>query len=133
MRKPRVIIVGGGPSGGACALSLARTGRYEVLVLDKSPGTVEGISFALESGITAAECITRHLTTQQGLSPLACAAYRAQTMANVLTKFWLGEGLARGARSPRVRGWAERLLRSQASGWFNRAVSVVLDETRHAA
>ncbi len=98
-----------------------------------SPGTVEGIGFALESGITAAESITRHFTVQQGLSPLACAAYRAQTTANVLAKFWLGEGLARGARSPRVRGWAERLLRSQASGWFNRAVSVVLDETRHAA
>ncbi len=97
-----------------------------------SPGTVEGISFALESGITAGECITRHVTAQTGLSSLACAGYRAQTAANVLAKFWLGEGLARGARSPRARGWGERLLRSRAGGWFNRAISAALDDTQHA-
>jgi len=98
-----------------------------------SPGTVEGISFALESGITAADCVARHFTAQRGLSPLACAGYRAQTAANVLAKFWIGEGLARGARSARARGWGERLLHSQASGWFNRAISAVLDEPHRAA
>jgi flavin-dependent dehydrogenase len=98
-----------------------------------SPGTVEGISFALESGITAADCLTRHFTAQRGLTPLACAGYRAQTAANVLAKFWIGEGLARGARSARARGWGERLLRSQASGWFNRAISAVLDEPHRVA
>src|SRR5690606_1678677 len=36
MRKPKVIVVGAGPSGGACSLSLARTGAFEVLVVDKS-------------------------------------------------------------------------------------------------
>ena len=36
MRKPKIIIVGAGPSGGACALKLAQTGSYEVQVLDKS-------------------------------------------------------------------------------------------------
>ena len=35
-RRPKIIVVGGGPSGGACALTLARTGRFDVLMLDKS-------------------------------------------------------------------------------------------------
>ena len=36
MRKPKIIVVGAGPSGGACALTLARSGDYEIEVLDKS-------------------------------------------------------------------------------------------------
>lgn len=97
-----------------------------------SPGTVEGIGFALESGITAAACIDRHFTAPHGLSALACAGYRAQTAANVLAKFWAGEALARGARSARARGWAERLVRGKAGGWFSRTVTAVLDEERSA-
>ena len=36
MRRPRVIIVGAGPAGSACALTLAGRGNVDVLVLDKS-------------------------------------------------------------------------------------------------
>src|SRR5690349_14605844 len=36
MSKPRVLIVGAGPAGSSCALVLARTERFEVVVLDKS-------------------------------------------------------------------------------------------------
>jgi menaquinone-9 beta-reductase len=98
-----------------------------------SPGTVEGISFALESGITAAEFIDRHFDLRRGLSPLACAGYRAQTAANVLAKFWIGEGLARAARSPRARVLGERIVRGRAASWLNRTISAVFGETRPAA
>ncbi|HFE46683.1 MAG TPA: NAD(P)/FAD-dependent oxidoreductase, partial [Nannocystis exedens] len=36
MRKPKVVIIGAGPSGGACALALAMAGQSEVVFLDKS-------------------------------------------------------------------------------------------------
>jgi flavin-dependent dehydrogenase len=36
MRRPKVIVIGGGPSGGACALELSRGARFEVIVVDKS-------------------------------------------------------------------------------------------------
>src|SRR5688572_32596124 len=36
MRKPKVVIVGAGPAGGACALALAQRKSADVLVLDKS-------------------------------------------------------------------------------------------------
>ena len=51
-----------------------------------------------------------------------------ETAANVLAKFWAGEGFARAARSPRARGWGERLIRGQAAAWFNRTISAVLDD-----
>jgi flavin-dependent dehydrogenase len=35
-RRAKIIVFGAGPSGGACALALARTGRFEVQVLDRS-------------------------------------------------------------------------------------------------
>jgi flavin-dependent dehydrogenase len=98
-----------------------------------SPGTVEGISFALESGITAADFIDRHFDVRRGLSPLACAGYRAQTAANVLAKFWVGEGLARAARSPRLRRLGERIVTGRAGAWINRTISAVLGENQPAA
>lgn len=97
-----------------------------------SPGTVEGISFALESGITAAECIARDFDLARGLTPLACAAYRARTAANVLGKFWLGAGVARAARSPWARGVGERVVHGRAGAWLNRTISAALGETRPA-
>ena len=36
MPKPKIVIVGAGPSGSACALSIARRGDAEVVLLDKS-------------------------------------------------------------------------------------------------
>lgn len=36
VRRPKIIVIGAGPSGGACSLTLARDGRADVLVLDKS-------------------------------------------------------------------------------------------------
>jgi menaquinone-9 beta-reductase len=36
VRKPRIVVIGAGPAGGACALVLARSRRAEVVLLDKS-------------------------------------------------------------------------------------------------
>jgi menaquinone-9 beta-reductase len=98
-----------------------------------SPGTVEGISFALAGGITAADFVDRHFDAKRGLSPLACAGYRAQTAADVLAKFWVGEGLARAARSPRLRRIGERIVTGRAGAWINRTISAVLGQSQPAA
>jgi flavin-dependent dehydrogenase len=93
-----------------------------------SPGTVEGISFALESGVRAAGFIDRHFDAGLGLSPLACAGYRAHTAAKVLPRFWAGEALAQGARSPWAREFAEHVVSGTASPWVNRTVSAVFGD-----
>src|SRR5690606_32188974 len=36
MRKPKIVIVGAGPAGGACALALSKHRSADVVVLDKS-------------------------------------------------------------------------------------------------
>ena len=36
MPKPKIVIVGAGPAGSACALAVARRGDAEVVLLDKS-------------------------------------------------------------------------------------------------
>ncbi|MCA9659814.1 MAG: NAD(P)/FAD-dependent oxidoreductase [Myxococcales bacterium] len=68
-----------------------------------SPGTVEGISFALESGIGAATHIGNHFGLQRGFSPLAVRGYQAITSARVLPKFWVAEGFVRTIASPLAR------------------------------
>lgn len=95
-----------------------------------SPGTVEGISFALESGVRAAQFIDRHLDARLGLSPLACAGYRAHTAAKVLPRFWAGEAIAHGARSPRARELVEHLVSGKAGTWVNRTVAAVLGDMK---
>jgi geranylgeranyl reductase family protein len=95
-----------------------------------SPGTVEGISFALESGVRAADFIGRHFDAQRGLSPLACAGYRARTAAKVLPRFWAGEAIARGARSARAREFAEHLVSGSAGPLVNRTVTAVLGDLK---
>lgn len=117
----------------AVAVLARRAAEDDDLHADGPPGTVEGISFALESGITAAEFIDRNFDARRGLSPLACAGYRARTAANVLGKFWVGEGLARAARSPRARGFGQWIMGGSAGAWLNRTISHVLGETRPAA
>jgi len=88
-----------------------------------SPGTVEGISFAMESGIVAADVITKHLDRAQGLSRVHRTGYRARMIARVLPKFWAGEAFVRLMRSDRARQLSARVLDAQ---WFaNKASSLV--------
>lgn len=77
------------------------------------PATVEGISYALESGVIAAETIARHFDVERGLSRAGRAIYRARVSANMLPKFWLGEGMVRLMQSERALRWSRRLVDPQ--------------------
>lgn len=95
-----------------------------------SPGTVEGIGFALESGIVAAGVITHGFTAAQGLSTLSCAEYRARLAASMLPKFWAGEALARGVQIPRLRALIEAIAEGPAAAWLDRTLQAVFGDNR---
>ena len=98
-----------------------------------SPGTVEGIGFALESGIIAAGVITRGLTATEGLSPLSRAEYRGRLAASMLPKFWAGEALAHGVQIPRLRAMIEKIAEGPAAAWLNRTVQAVFGDNSDEA
>ncbi|MCA9636419.1 MAG: NAD(P)/FAD-dependent oxidoreductase [Myxococcales bacterium] len=91
-----------------------------------SPGSVEGISFALESGMTAAFHIGRHFGQKRGFSPLAIRGYQALTGARMLPKFWAGEGFARAVASPALRGVGGGLLSGPLSTVIEKGVKHLL-------
>jgi flavin-dependent dehydrogenase len=74
------------------------------------PATVEGISFALESGRIAAQTIDRSLDPDRGLSGAAQQRYRAEIGARMLPFFFVGEGFYRVMRSPRARAGFAKLI-----------------------
>ncbi|MCA9649411.1 MAG: NAD(P)/FAD-dependent oxidoreductase [Myxococcales bacterium] len=88
-----------------------------------SPATVEGISFAMESGIVAAKAASRGLDPARGLSPAQQMRYRASLSMRMMPKFWAGEGFVRLMRSERARSWTTRLFNPQKLG--ERAAMVV--------
>ena len=92
-----------------------------------SPGTVEGIGFAMESGAIAARIIHRHFDPVHGMTPLARSMYRTQLGLKMLPKFWAGEGLVRAMRSERLLSWSSRLLNPQ---WFAARAAALVGE-RH--
>lgn len=96
-----------------------------------SPGTVEGIGFALESGIAAAGLIDRHFDLARGLSRVSIASHRARTAASMLPRFWVGEAVARGAQMPALRRLGDRVLNSPARAWLDRSIAAVLGDNRH--
>jgi menaquinone-9 beta-reductase len=73
------------------------------------PGTVEGIGFALESGICAARFVERHFQAGSGFSRPAVLGYRLSTARRVLPKFWAGALFVKLVQSPRVLSLAQRL------------------------
>jgi flavin-dependent dehydrogenase len=90
-----------------------------------SPGTVEGISFAMESGVLAAETIDRNFDQELGLSRIGRTIYRATCRARMLPKFWAGEGLVRLMRSERARTWSSRVVNPQ---WLASRASTLVGE-----
>jgi menaquinone-9 beta-reductase len=90
-----------------------------------SPGTVEGISFAMESGIVAADVIASHFDRDHGFSRVHRTAYRARMIARMLPKFWAGEAFVRLMRSDRARELSARLLDPQ---WFASKASGLVGE-----
>jgi len=95
-----------------------------------SPGTVEGIGFALESGIIAAGVIARGVTADHGLSMLSCAEYRGRLAASMLPRFWAGEALAHGVQIPQVRHLIEKIVEGPAGAWLDRTLQAVFGDNR---
>ncbi|HET6584791.1 MAG TPA: NAD(P)/FAD-dependent oxidoreductase, partial [Nannocystaceae bacterium] len=90
-----------------------------------SPATVEGISFAMESGIVAAETIAKHFDRERGMSKVGAAVYRAKVGSSMLPKFIIAEGFVRLMRSPRAREWSARVLNPQ---WLASKASTLVGE-----
>lgn len=92
-----------------------------------SPGTVEGISFAMESGMLAAEIVGRHFDAKNGLSRVGRGLYRTRARARMLPKFWAGEAFVRLMRSPRARYWSSKLNPQ----WLAAKASTLVGERPH--
>lgn len=85
-----------------------------------SPGSVEGIGFAMESGMVAAEQL-------RGLTRVQQARYRARTAVRMLPKFWAGEAFARLMRSPSARRLATRIASPR---WLSERAAALVGETQ---
>ena len=91
-----------------------------------SPGTVEGISFAMESGMVAADAIAGHFDRAHGFSRVQRTLLRTKMVGRMLPKFWAGEAFVRLMRSDRARHLSAKMLDPQ---WFaSKAVRVVGDQ-----
>jgi flavin-dependent dehydrogenase len=121
---PAVISHRVGPIAESRALWIGEAAR---LVM---PGTLEGIGFALQNGVAAAEFVSRELSAKGGLSTSARARYRMSTARSVLPKFWAGAAFAQAMRSRNVRGAVARLMNDRVRSLLeNAAARVVGDET----
>jgi flavin-dependent dehydrogenase len=74
------------------------------------PATVEGISFALESGRIAAQTIDRSLDPDHGLSRAAQHRYRLELGARMLPTFLAAQGFYKIMRSDRARSALTRFI-----------------------
>jgi flavin-dependent dehydrogenase len=79
------------------------------------PGTVEGIGFALESGVHAARFIADHFDATSGFSRLSQERYRLGAAARVLPKFWAGEAFVRMMRSRRAVDALGKIMNERVS------------------
>lgn len=127
MGHPAVITTRVGPIAESHAIWVGEAARMV------SPGTVEGIGFALETGITAAGVIDQAFTPAGGLSRLAIAGYRARLASSMLPKFVAGEAFARAVQVPRLRLFADQLLHGPAMGWLNRTIRLMFGDNRNEA
>ncbi len=64
-----------------------------------SPGTVEGIGFALLSGRIAGRLCAKHFDTRRGFRPRHATLYRSQLATRMLPKFLAGEAFVKLMRS----------------------------------
>lgn len=90
------------------------------------PGSVEGIGFALESGMIAARKLSGFDPTR-GLSRLQQASYRAAIGRKMLPTFWGGEAFVRMIRSPAARDLATRVVSPQ---WLSERAAALTGESR---
>jgi flavin-dependent dehydrogenase len=77
-----------------------------------SPASVEGISFAMESGLYAASRIAAAYQPEIGLSQAEILRYRGGLARRMVPKFLAGEAMVRMLRSESVRRFGFRALNS---------------------
>jgi menaquinone-9 beta-reductase len=118
MGHPATVTTRVGPIVEASALWCGEAARLV------SPGSVEGIGFAMESGMVAAEQL-RGLDPTAGLGPLQQARYRARTAVRMLPRFWAGEAFTRVMRSPTVRRLATRVASPR---WLSERAAALVGE-----
>jgi len=98
-----------------------------------SPGTIEGISFALESGLTAATHIGSYFGLHRGFSPLARRGYEALTAARTLPKFWAAEAFVRAMSSPSARRLGAELIDSPLAPLLQAGIKHLLGDAEDIA
>ncbi|MCX4243725.1 NAD(P)/FAD-dependent oxidoreductase [Paraliomyxa miuraensis] len=90
------------------------------------PGTVEGIGFALQSGMLAAQHVLG-FDPRTGLSAIRRARYRSSVARHMLPRFWAGEALHRLMRSGRARTLAAGVFDPQ---WLSEHAAWLVGESR---
>ncbi len=93
-----------------------------------SPGTVEGISFAMESGVLAAELVARHFDRATGFSTLGQRKYKRALQTSMVPKFLAGEAFVRVMNSRLGRRVGAALFGGPVNQFMSRAVVTVLGE-----
>jgi geranylgeranyl reductase family protein len=119
MGHPAVVTTRMGPIAESRALWCGEAARLV------SPGTVEGIGFALESGWVAAEQLAG-FRPETGLGALQQARYRASLAVRMLPKFWAGEALVHVMRSSAARDLAMRVVSPQ---WLSERAAGLVGES----
>lgn len=93
-----------------------------------SPGTVEGISFAMESGILAAEAVSRHFDPATGFSMAGQRKYKRALQTKMIPKFLAGEAFVRVMNSRLGRRVGAQLFGGPVNHFMSRAIVTVLGE-----
>jgi geranylgeranyl reductase family protein len=121
MGHPATVTTRVGPIAEARALWCGEAARLV------SPGSMEGIGFALESGMVAAR-VLGGLDPAKGLTSLQRARYRGSVGVRMLPKFWAGEAFVRLMRSPSALGIAKRFANPQ---WLSERAAAMVGESQH--
>jgi menaquinone-9 beta-reductase len=119
MGHPATVTTRVGPISEARALWCGEAARLV------SPGSVEGIGFAMESGMVAARQLAG-LDPAVGLTRFQQGRYRASLSLRMLPKFWAGEAFVRLMRSPSARTLAERVANPQ---WLSERAAALVGES----
>lgn len=90
------------------------------------PGTVEGIAFAMLSGIAAAETFQRHFEPSRGVSRLGMASYKQHLARTMLPMFWVGEAAVKLMRSAGARKYAGNFIHGPGGALFETGLKSVM-------
>lgn len=97
------------------------------------PGSVEGIGFALASGLRGADLVHEHFSPYHGFSALARRRHQLATAREVLPKFWAGHAFVQAVRSPVVRPLGRALSSRRIKPLVDQALLKLLGQEQRAA